>query len=99
MKIEIQNSDPSGQYGYIIYDLAKQKAIENMNNTMWQRYWDEDQIFNLLGADKYAKFENGKYLFDVCKEDIFCASSNYDYYTQKCASAFYLKKQASFSTN
>lgn len=99
MKIEIQNSDPSGQYGYIVYDLTKNRPIENMNNTLFIKHWDEDQIYNLLGGANYSKFEKGKYLFDICKEDIFCASSNYDYYTKKCLNNFYLKKQASFSTN
>lgn len=83
MKIEIQNNDFSGVYGYNIYDLNNRKLIHNYNNHfISQRYFDDEDVLKLLSPNQYAQFEQGKYEFDVSKKQIFAVSNDINYFTQ-----------------
>lgn len=80
MKIEIMNDNPSGDRGYKVFDLNKQKLIDNDNRNMFRHYWDDEDILNLLGDKKFEQFENGKFQFNVTMQDVYSASNNLSYY-------------------
>jgi len=81
MKIQIQCNDPSGCKGYEIIDLENRKHIENHKSNLFLRFFDEEDILNLLGEKKYKQFESGKYEFDVTKKQIFEVTQNISYFT------------------
>lgn len=63
MKIEIiYNGNP--QNDYEIYNLDENKPIRfkgRINN----QYFDEDDLFRLLGEKKFTQFENDKFIFNI----------------------------------
>lgn len=82
MKIEIQNKDLSGVHGYNIYDLNNRKLIHNENNSFLnRRYFDEEEIENLIGETQFKKFLEGKFEFNVTKKQIFKVSNDNNYFT------------------
>jgi hypothetical protein len=81
MKIEIQNTDPSGCNDYRIYDITDRRFVENHTRNIDKRFFDEEEIINLLGESQYRKFEEGKFKFNVSKKSIFDVSQNINYYT------------------
>ena len=82
MKIEIRNTDNSGSFGYEIYCLNNNKRIHNYKNSLLnQRFFDENEILNLIGDKKYKQFESGKFTFDVSKNDIFRVTDDLNYFT------------------
>lgn len=75
MKISIVNDDMSGCSGHKIY--VDNKSIQNVNAKGFKtREFSEDEIFHLIGEKNYAKFENGKYEFDIPKWKLDIVSGN-----------------------
>lgn len=86
MNIEIRNTDLSGVNGYEIIDLDNGgpagRLIHNYNNHFTgQRYFDEEEIINLLNSGQYKQFEAGKYEFEVTKKRIFAVSNDINYFS------------------
>ena len=81
MKIEIQNVDPSGVHGYKIYDLYNRRFVNNNKRNFDKLFFDEGNVYDLLGTSQYKKFESGKYEFNVLKGDIYAISDDFRYYT------------------
>jgi hypothetical protein len=86
MKIEIVNKDLSGVHGYNIYDLnnggPSGRLIHNENNSMLnRRYFDESEIFALIGEKQFKEFMKGKYEFNVTKKQIFKVSQDNMYFS------------------
>jgi hypothetical protein len=85
MKIEIQNTDPSGVNGYYVWNLAEKKRIRSKSER-FPMHWDDDDIHELLGESKYKQFENGKFIFDVTNKQLFLATNDYNFYRSSFAS-------------
>ena len=69
MKIEISQIDLSATRGYNIwYD---DKPLRNYRQSIFVRDFDEDEILYILGDKEYAKFEEGKYIFNIPKWKIY----------------------------
>ncbi|MGD0341289.1 MAG: hypothetical protein ABSA76_06250 [Bacteroidales bacterium] len=86
MKIQIINNDPSGVYGYNIYNMddggPSGKLIHNENNSLLnRRYFDESEILELIGPNNYKEFESGRYEFNITKKQIFKVSNDNNYFT------------------
>lgn len=70
MKIEIVSSAPDKEYK--IYKIGDKFPVKNLrsNQLIGNCDFSENDILNLLGDKKYAKFENGIYVFDVTKNHL-----------------------------
>lgn len=79
MKVEINEFDASQTRGSKVF--VNGKKLQNKQGGMFPYDFDENDILELLGEKRFKQYENGKYVFNLTKTEIFTATNDINYYT------------------